>query len=194
MDRRKADYERIERTLTVDCCNKRPFETKASDKSDATVLFGDLNYRINATHGMIKYMIHHGLVQNMVECDQLYALRKTQGILSDFAEGEINFAPTFKFVEGADAYVISDTRIPSYTDRILYKSKLANALKLEAYDSNNELKASDHRPVFAQFVCQFEGEFNEEAIGGETKREAVKRISEEEVAFGQCKRAVCSLL
>jgi len=39
-------------------------------------------------------------------------------------------------------------RNPAWTDRILYKGE---KLKLLNYDSNNFIKLSDHRPVFAQF-------------------------------------------
>lgn len=45
----------------------------------------------------------------------LCVCQHTQG----FEEGRIRFPPTFKFVPGSSAY--SDKRVPSWTDRILWK-------------------------------------------------------------------------
>lgn len=53
-----------------------------------------------------------------------------------------------------DAY--NTTRIPSWTDRILYYSKEEDALEQFSYDCNNILKLSDHRPVFSQFQFHFD--------------------------------------
>ena len=53
-----------------------------------------------------------------------------------------------------DAY--NTSRIPSWTDRILYYSKIDEALIQYSYDANNYLKISDHRPVFSQFEFQYE--------------------------------------
>jgi len=40
-------------------------------------------------------------------------------------------------------------RIPSYTDRILWKA--SSAIELLRYDSVESVKSSDHRPVYATF-------------------------------------------
>lgn len=44
-----------------------------------------------------------------------------------------------------------DSRIPGWTDRILYRTKNPTNFKQVSYDSINCLKQSDHRPVFSQF-------------------------------------------
>ncbi len=191
MKRRKADYERIERILTVSKEHTR--FRKATDQSDATILFGDLNYRMNTDLAATQYMISHGLVDMMVGYDQLSQIRRRQEFMHDFVEGEIRFAPTFKFDVAADNYLWTESRIPSYTDRVLYKNRQKGVLRLESYDSNNLLKSSDHRPVFAQFVCQIQGNFREDAICL-TQHEALRRIRTEEVAFGKCRRATCTIV
>ena len=71
----------------------------------------------------------------------------------EFQEGNIHFAPTYKIAKGKDAYNLS--RIPGWTDRIIFRCK-ENRLKQKSYDSNNEFKISDHRPVFAQFEMLFD--------------------------------------
>lgn len=191
LSRRKADYERIERKLTVN--KERSHVRKATDRSDVTILFGDLNYRVNASVGLMRYLIEQGQINSMTSFDELKGLLGEGQCMQDFTEGEIAFAPTFKFNTGGDTYVLHDTRIPSYTDRILYKCKHKNALKLEAYDSNNLLKSSDHRPVFAQFVCDIEGDFADCTLV-QHGHEAVRQISRKETAFGKCRRAICSII
>lgn len=67
-------------------------------------------------------------------------------MIGGFEEGGIQFAPTYKLVKDKDEYNM--TRIPGWTDRVIYQSK-EKILELKAYDSNNALKMSDHWAVFA---------------------------------------------
>ena len=85
--------------------------------------------------------------------DQFYVEKKIGRVAWGFEEGEIYFAPTYKLAKNQDKYDLSH-RIPGWTDRIIYRST-NNILKLKSYDSNNLMKSSDHRPVFAQFELQF---------------------------------------
>jgi hypothetical protein len=70
----------------------------------------------------------------------------------NFTEGEINFAPSYKLMKDSDKYSIKRTQ--SWTDRIMFRSN-NNILHLMNYESNNLVKVSDHRPVFAQFILKF---------------------------------------
>ena len=68
-----------------------------------------------------------------------------------YQEGVISFAPTFKLKtsiedDGFQDYKLS--RMPSWTDRIIYRSNDGQLIQVN-YDSNNLIKTSDHRPVFA---------------------------------------------
>lgn len=61
--------------------------------------------------------------------------------------------PTYKFNPNSKIYDTSRAlRQPSYTDRILYKSKAQ--CRGIFYDSFNDLTHSDHRPVSAIFKVQ----------------------------------------
>jgi hypothetical protein len=60
------------------------------------------------------------------------------------------FRPTYKFISGTNEYDAKKNRIPSWTDRILYSSKGVTPL---SYNADMELRISDHRPVFASFLC-----------------------------------------
>ena len=46
----------------------------------------------------------------------------------DFKEGEIEFAPTYKLMKNQDLYNMTH-RLPGWTDRIIYRSRLNNERK-----------------------------------------------------------------
>ena len=70
----------------------------------------------------------------------------------DINEEKIKFLPTYKYIKGYDYYDLSK-RIPSWTDRILFKKN--EDIKCLYYDKIG-LKFSDHRPVYALFEIQTE--------------------------------------
>ena len=73
-----------------------------------------------------------------------------------FNESNINFPPTYKFDLNSACYdTSSKKRIPSYTDRILFKSNdqkdLDPCCKCLEYNSIQSLYISDHKPVYGLF-------------------------------------------
>lgn len=66
-----------------------------------------------------------------------------------------------------DFYNVESGRVPSYTDRILFQSKMANndpdvdesenRIKCIHYNSINSLTSSDHKPVYAMFETMLDG-------------------------------------
>ena len=69
-------------------------------------------------------------------------------------EAPVFFRPTYKFDHNADVYDSSKKqRIPSWTDRILFKAAGTRCL---AYNSIMDLRSSDHRPVYATFAMNVE--------------------------------------
>jgi hypothetical protein len=78
-----------------------------------------------------------------------------------FQEGKIHFPPTFKFTPGTSQY--SEQRVPSWTDRILWKVRvpqsweedvMAPSVAQTYYTSVPEVTSSDHKPVVAGFEVQ----------------------------------------
>lgn len=66
----------------------------------------------------------------------------------------MNFKPTYKYDIGTNDYDTSaKSRIPSWTDRILYVEN-PNVTCL-AYNSIDSISTSDHKPVYASFLVQF---------------------------------------
>lgn len=77
---------------------------------------------------------------------------KDGSIFKGFQEATIHFFPTYKFDIGCDKYdTSSKQRIPSYTDRILFRSRQAHDIKVTKYTSCTSIKTSDHRPVIGVF-------------------------------------------
>ncbi len=175
--------QRIEEQLQV--CQPPGSETKA----DVTILMGDLNYRVNCTKVVMKSLFAQDLYEVMLAKDQLNVERKAGHLLVGMEEGKVEFAPTYRFHPGTDAYAMGKDRIPSYTDRVLFSAKDRQSLLLVNYDSNNLVKFSDHRPVFAQFLCQFTATLKPVVEHGIT----VTAIAKQEPAFGQARSAACHI-
>ena len=114
---------------------------------------GDLNYRINSDYNTVIDMISRKNWNYLLKRDQLKHEQLKKCIFLDFKEGEIKFAPTYKIKD--DEY---DTlRIPSWCDRILYKT--AEKIKQPIYNSNFESgNISDHRPVYSVFTIPIKSE------------------------------------
>ena len=78
--------------------------------------------------------------------DELLGAMREGEIAVGFIEGEIGFPPTYKLKKN----VYDKERVPSWTDRILYKDKL-KIMTQETYGSIISNLYSDHKPVYSQF-------------------------------------------
>jgi len=84
--------------------------------------------------------------------DQLLNAINKGEIFHGFQEAaKINFAPTYKYQIGSDNFDLLGERVPSYTDRILFRTKKPNQIKCFIYDCASSFKTSDHKPVYAFF-------------------------------------------
>ena len=81
------------------------------------------------------------------EGEELKKFEKTDLVQFDIKEGEITFPPTYKYKKNTNSYNI-DKRVPSWTDRILYKNN--ENIRILLYDRVN-LNLSDHKPIFGLF-------------------------------------------
>jgi len=133
---------------------------------DHVFWLGDLNYRVDLNAGLPtpKYpddTAHHQAVLALIESQQWSALLqadqlnlcKEQGeAFVGFEEGAATFAPTFK-VQRQVGTAFKDQRIPSYCDRVLWKSMpplRANVVQT-SLSSVPAVSTSDHKPVLATF-------------------------------------------
>jgi len=169
---RDADFWRIVTELEAQA--PRGFVPHRSEDSgglamlnvmDRIFFCGDLNYRLDlprefAEHHVAEILRLQGkkgkeeqidlLRESLLRHDQLKSTISDGRAFPSFAEGKINFAPTFKFDKETDDYDTSHKqRIPAWTDRILFRPALG-ARVLE-YSSVVDARHSDHRPVHGTF-------------------------------------------
>lgn len=90
---------------------------------------------------------------------------------NDYQEGQIRFAPTYKFKDGVN---YDRLRVPSWCDRILWKSKFVFQT---LYDYVPTICLSDHKPVFAYFLATLDIQDQEmlKKVVGEVLRSNDKR-------------------
>jgi len=127
-------------------CSARPCEDPQFSDALATVLLGDLNYRVDS-EGLPASAIAGRRWEELLRHDQLSALMKDGSLLQGFREGSLSFAPTYKLKRGK--YVAN--RTPSWCDRILFLTPGGpGMLQIGEYCSPSGILGPwDHRPVFA---------------------------------------------
>ena len=97
------------------------------------------------------YLASKNQIKELLTQDQLLKRRDDNPLTKRLEEGVINFKPTFKYDNDSDVYDTSKKmRVPSWTDRILYKPDQCKIL----YYGRREARFSDHRPVLGIFECR----------------------------------------
>ncbi|CAM8977622.1 hypothetical protein QQ045_030630 [Rhodiola kirilowii] len=147
VEERNNEWRRISRSLFSKNCN--PYARSAQ----VIVWLGDLNYRI---HGMdthpVRDLIRQDLHKLLTANDQLLQEAENGQIFNGYCEGTLDFKPTYKYNVGTSNYDTSyKVRVPSWTDRILFKVADSDDIKatLLSYESIDEINISDHKPVKA---------------------------------------------
>ena len=148
-----SNQERIN-TLKQILESKNEFNYQKFKKSDFWFIMGDLNFRVDTSFESAFEMIQNKKYKDLLRCDQFYACCKQKKDFAMITEGEINFAPTYKYVSGSNNYIndAEKVRIPSWTDRILFSNK--KGITNLQYKSIPSLMFSDHRPVQACFEIE----------------------------------------
>lgn len=121
---------------------------------------GDFNYRIDLPIDEVKSLVNQSDWGKLLEFDQLKVQMNQKKVFQNYKEGEVQFPPTYKYDVNSDDYDTSEkSRIPAWTDRILFKKNYPT--RVEENNGNfdygeilfygrAELKTSDHRPVIAE--------------------------------------------
>ncbi|KAE9097069.1 Type II inositol 1,4,5-trisphosphate 5-phosphatase [Phytophthora fragariae] len=127
---------------------------------DFVFWIGDLNYRIQdtlTTEEVFRMAESGRSLDKLVQHDQLTIERQRGNVLKGFQEGPLSFPPTYKFQAGTSEYEKrpeKKLRAPAWCDRVLWKAKSPNDVKLRSYTSVPALDLSDHKPVHASFDIQ----------------------------------------
>ncbi|XP_075219614.1 synaptojanin-1-like [Lycorma delicatula] len=149
---RNADYAEITRKIIFPM-------GRTLNSHDYVFWCGDFNYRVDMDKEEMKELIKKSSFDEILRHDQLKIQQKAGNVFKNYMEGDINFAPTYKYDLFSDDYDTSEkNRTPAWTDRVLWKRRKQmpdsdlpanwNPGSLVHY-GRAELKQSDHRPVIA---------------------------------------------
>ncbi|KAL4485998.1 hypothetical protein ABPG72_003932 [Tetrahymena utriculariae] len=154
-EKRNQDYQVISQSLNLPKHCQNPNESLFK-RFHYIFWMGDFNYRIDAKNKEeVDELINTNKYFDLLKRDQLMAQRKIGQVFSDFQEGLILFPPSYRVLDEQNKFTDgSDARIPGWTDRILFKQKIPDTIKLLNYESALDVFGSDHRPVFAQFLVK----------------------------------------
>ena len=145
---------------------------------DYYFFFGDLNSRINLdySNALIDDILkNHSKTlnwefNNILIYDQIKQYQKESSLILQMDEAPIKFSPTYKYIIGSNDYDKNKKRIPSWTDRILFK-KFSETSPL-AYNKCI-LSLSDHQPIYGVYRIKTE------EINKEMKQKIMKQIIKE---------------
>ncbi|XP_034099377.1 type II inositol 1,4,5-trisphosphate 5-phosphatase [Drosophila albomicans] len=172
---RNEDYGIIENDMRFEE-EGRPFRT-ISDH-DHIFWLGDLNYRIQEPPGYQRPgpMSDASTFEQLLQYDQLRNEMRHDRCFRGYMEGDIKFAPTYKYDVDTDTYDTSEKqRAPAYCDRVLWKGKRIEQLD---YNSVMEIRQSDHKPVYAIFQVQIKT--RDEAKYKRVQEEVLKAVDKRE--------------
>ncbi|XP_010554268.1 PREDICTED: type IV inositol polyphosphate 5-phosphatase 9-like isoform X2 [Tarenaya hassleriana] len=124
---------------------------------DRVILLGDLNYRISLPEEKTRLLVEKQEWNILIENDQLRMEIMNGETLQGWKEGNVKFAPTYKYIPNSDIYYgcikqrkEEKKRAPAWCDRIIW---YGDGLKQHVY-TRGESKISDHRPVKAVFTTK----------------------------------------
>lgn len=142
--------ELAEQVSTSDSQTKATRLTVAKPTEIGTTLKGAARLR---RHREILGYIHAGEWDTLWSYDQLRNCQRAGDIFVGWEDATISGEPTFKVERQAGCKYITK-RVPSYCDRVLWKtgSGYEGDIRLLAAQGHPEVSSSDHKPVSADFA------------------------------------------
>uniref|UniRef100_A0A250Y3V1 Phosphatidylinositol polyphosphate 5-phosphatase type IV n=1 Tax=Castor canadensis TaxID=51338 RepID=A0A250Y3V1_CASCN len=209
---RLLDYTRTIQALALprNVPDTNPYRSSAADvttRFDEVFWFGDFNFRLSGGRVAVEAILKKDVevdVQALLQHDQLTREMKKGSIFKGFQEPDIHFLPSYKFDIGKDTYdSTSKQRTPSYTDRVLYKSRQKGDISPLKYSSCPGIKTSDHRPVYGLFRVKVKpgrdniplaaGKFDRELYLIGIKRRISKEIQKQQALKNQNSSTICTV-
>ncbi|XP_056092823.1 phosphatidylinositol polyphosphate 5-phosphatase type IV isoform X2 [Rhinichthys klamathensis goyatoka] len=210
---RILDYNKIIEALALprNLPDTNPYRSTTCDvttRFDEVFWFGDFNFRLNKARGEVEAILNQGVGADMsplLQHDQLLKEIKEGSIFKGFQEASIHFPPTYKYDIGCDVYdTTTKQRTPSYTDRILYRNRQVDDIKVIKYTSCSSIKTSDHRPVIGMFQVKLRpgrdniplgaGQFDRSLYLEGIRRRITRELKKREAAMkNQNNSTVCTI-
>lgn len=158
--RRNADVAEILKNTQFSklCKNPVPRVPERIIEHDRIIWLGDLNYRVSLSYEETRILLEDNDWDRLLEKDQLNMEREAGRVFTGWKEGQILFAPTYKYSHNSDSYAGETVkskkkrRTPAWCDRILWRG---NGIEQLSY-IRGESRFSDHRPVCAVFAVEVE--------------------------------------
>uniref|UniRef100_G1LAN1 Phosphatidylinositol polyphosphate 5-phosphatase type IV n=1 Tax=Ailuropoda melanoleuca TaxID=9646 RepID=G1LAN1_AILME len=209
---RLLDYSRTVQGLALpkSVPDTSPYRSDAADvttRFDGVFWFGDFNFRLNGGRVAVEAILKQDLgekVSALLQHDQLTQEMRKGSIFKGFQEPDIHFLPSYKFDIGKDSYdTTSKQRTPSYTDRVMYRSRHKGDICPVKYSSCPGIRTSDHRPVYGLFRVKVRpgrdniplaaGKFDRELYLIGIKRRISKEIQRQQALKNQHLSTICTV-
>ncbi|XP_042335547.1 phosphatidylinositol polyphosphate 5-phosphatase type IV [Sceloporus undulatus] len=209
---RVLDYNKTIQALALpkNIPDTNPYRSSSSDvttRFDNVFWFGDFNFRLNENREAVEQILNQGAetdFSKLLQHDQLIKEMNKGSIFKGFQEAPIFFRPSYKFDLGQDTYdSTSKQRIPSYTDRVIYRSRRKDDIHVVKYSSCLGIKTSDHRPVYGLFRVKVRpgrdniplaaGLFDRELYLIGIKRRITRELQKKQALKNQKTSSVCSV-
>ncbi|CAH9078468.1 unnamed protein product [Cuscuta europaea] len=153
--KRNADVHEIQRRTHFSAYSTIGLPRSISEH-EKIIWLGDLNYRMDLSYEKTRELISKREWSKLTESDQLTKELKKGRTFDGWAEGILNFPPTYKYDINSENYIGEDAkcgkRTPAWCDRILSYGK---GMRLLNY-GRSDIRLSDHRPVTASYMVEVE--------------------------------------
>ncbi|VDD95206.1 unnamed protein product [Enterobius vermicularis] len=180
LDKRNQDYREISQI-------RFPVTNKSIFNHDVIFWLGDLNYRLETPADMSLDVVRERCSSSetfpsMFAYDTLKQQQKLSQVFVNFHEPEVlKFRPSYKYDAGTSNWDSSEKcRCPAWCDRILWYTESSDRIVQTLYDSIDDVKLSDHKPVVAAFqlTVRIWDYVELQKVFEEATREADKRTNE----------------
>lgn len=159
---RVDEYQRIISSIdlpkNLKSLKPRYLSNDSTARFDCVFFMGDLNFRLEQRTFDETICILEDIFQQkdpsyeaLTQNDELLKVMESNQAFHGFNESLIKYPPTYKFLAQTNKYDRQTRRVPSYTDRILFRSKRQRHIQCLLYDWLPQLMSSDHKPVYCLF-------------------------------------------
>eukprot|EP00468_Gymnochlora_sp_CCMP2014_P010756 CAMPEP_0167747952 /NCGR_PEP_ID=MMETSP0110_2-20121227/4569_1 /TAXON_ID=629695 /ORGANISM="Gymnochlora sp., Strain CCMP2014" /LENGTH=2368 /DNA_ID=CAMNT_0007632915 /DNA_START=71 /DNA_END=7177 /DNA_ORIENTATION=- len=120
---------------------------------DHVFFLGDLNYRVvNLPRKHVLTLLDAQRLEQLQEFEQLRKEKGEGRCLFGFDECKISFRPSYRYQTDSNEWSRAKLfNLPSWTDRILWRSSHLKGIKASRYWMDQSQLGSDHRPVLCSF-------------------------------------------
>ncbi|KAK1333980.1 hypothetical protein QTO34_004978 [Cnephaeus nilssonii] len=199
---RLLDYSKTIQGLTLpknvpDTCPYRSDAADVTTRFDGVFWFGDFNFRLSGGRVSVEAILRQDpgtRVPALLQLDQLTREMQRGSIFKGFQEPDIHFLPSYKFDLGKDSYdTSSKQRTPSYTDRVMYRSRHRDDICPLTYSFLPRDQDLRPPPCVRPLPGETAGKFDRELYLIGIKRRISKEMQRQQALKTQHASAICTV-